>query len=125
MAAPELLCGLVGGGATASGVAGGSALLGGLAKGAAVAAIVTGGVGGAELAVEKTLQTESGGRADVVEVASDPSPAPQAILKTPATPAPAAKRAAAPAVEMAVTKEPAPTAAEVTAEPPRKAPRRR
>ncbi|HEX8648179.1 MAG TPA: sigma-70 family RNA polymerase sigma factor [Thermoleophilaceae bacterium] len=80
VAAPELLSGLVGGGATAGGVAGGSALLGGLAKGAAVAAIVTGGVGGAELAVEETLRPD---RTEAVEVAR----APEAAVKGAASPA--------------------------------------
>ena len=77
-AAPDLLSGLVGGGASAGGVAGGSALLGGLAKGAAVAAIVTGGVGGAELAVEKTPppeRAEVAERAVVRSVTKEPAPA--------------------------------------------------
>jgi RNA polymerase sigma factor (sigma-70 family) len=112
-AAPDLLCGLVGGGATASGMAGGSALLGGLAKGAAVAAIVTGGVGGAELAAEKTLRTGDAGRAEVVEVREPGRRA--AVAPAVKAPAQAAVRIASggsraskarPPLGAAVTKEP-------------------
>ena len=111
VAAPELLTGLVGGGSAATGVAGGSALLGGLAKGAAVAAIVTGGVGGAELAVEKSLRPERAESAGVVEVErSTPDRAPalkaSAAAGSPAAPEvkPAAREEAVPAVRLSVTK---------------------
>lgn len=64
VAAPELLGGVLAGGAT-----GGSALIGGLAKGAAVAAIVaSGGVGAAELAIEKRADPAGRDRAEVVKV---------------------------------------------------------
>jgi RNA polymerase sigma factor (sigma-70 family) len=110
-ATPDLLCGLVGGGAAASGVAGGSALLGGLAKGAAVAAIVAGGVGGAELAVEKTLTPGGSDSADVVEV-----PRESAMPLEPAVKEPAVKEPA-PATTASVTKEPAPATDDATLEP--------
>jgi RNA polymerase sigma factor (sigma-70 family) len=107
---PDLLCGLVGGGAAATSVTGGSALLGGLAKGAAVAAIVTGGVGGAELAVEKTLAPKDLGRAEVVETRRDPTPVAVPAVKEPAVTlartAPAVDRT--PVVRLSVTKEPDP-----------------
>jgi RNA polymerase sigma factor (sigma-70 family) len=115
VAAPELLSGLVGGGATAGGVAGGSALLGGLAKGAAVAALVTGGVGGAELAVDETLRPEARERAGVVEVATraEPeraaAPAPVTEDRTRAASAPALARAK-PALRLTVVEEAAPAA---------------
>jgi RNA polymerase sigma factor (sigma-70 family) len=65
MAAPELLGGILSAGGAAGGAAGGSALLGGLAKGAAVAAIVTGGVGAAELTVKEPAPGERGGAVEV------------------------------------------------------------
>jgi RNA polymerase sigma factor (sigma-70 family) len=117
-AAPDLLCGLVGGGATAGGVAGGSALLGGLAKGAAVAAIVTGGVGGAELAVERTARPERADRADAVEVARTAPARREPVVKAAAPAAPAEPRGAAPAVELAVTKDPEPARAVAVEEEP-------
>ena len=112
-AAPELLCGLAGGGATAGSMAGGSALFGGLAKGAAVAAIVTGGVGGAELAVEKTLRSGGPHPAGAVEVQQATPRAEQTIVKAPAARAAVETVAskAAPVVKLSVMREPA-TAAE-------------
>ena len=64
----EMLGGLLGaGGTAATGLAGGSAFAGGLAKTAAVAAFVTGGVGAADVALEKEPVRQ---RASVVEVAT-------------------------------------------------------
>jgi RNA polymerase sigma factor (sigma-70 family) len=67
------LLGMLGAGGAAGGVTGGSALIGGLAKGAAVAALVTGGVGTAELAIKEPGEQPMRDRAGVVEMAERPA----------------------------------------------------
>jgi RNA polymerase sigma factor (sigma-70 family) len=123
-AGPELLGGILGTSATAGGVTGGSALLGGLAKGAAVAALVAGGAGGAELAVQKSLDPRSASRADVVRVPRVVADRPSPIMKaTRAGPAAFAARsasqvrAARPVPALAVTKSPSDAAARANGSP--------
>jgi hypothetical protein len=102
--------GILSAGGAAGGVTGGSAVLGGLAKGVAVAAIVTGSVGTAELAV-KEADPPKADRADVVEVAGRmPEREPDAVSDTPKA------TAAAPAAR--VTGSPSATAAVLTADAP-------